>query len=134
MKLHDKIVAVEQATGPSRQIDCDVIELLDLDCKIPPALTQSVDDALSTMPLGWRLNSLSDRNDTHRDRCVLVKPGYGEHARVVGYGCNRASATLAAILRAKAYDRGSPAPASTEYQLERLRVIQPERPTLRIHV
>lgn len=159
MRLHDQIVAVEQATTPNRRIDGDVAELLNLQPEglrraggsqpelfkdgqpgvrartwLAPKLSSSTDAALDLMTPGWRLESLSDKGPGHRARCILARDeGKIEHARVVGYGCNRAAAALAAVLRSKAHDRGSPAPRSTEHAIESAEVIRPDRPKLHVH-
>lgn len=161
MKLHDQIVAVERATTQNRQIDGDVIELLNLQPHgfaraggsqpelfrdktgaariqtwLAPKLMSSVDAALEILTPGWRLDSLSDKSRTHRARCILARDeGSTQHAKVVGYGCNRAAATLAAVLRSKAHDRGSPMPPSMEFTTEVEQVVRPdrERPTLSVH-
>jgi hypothetical protein len=153
MKLHDQIVAVERATNSNRAIDGDVVELLNLQPQgfaraggsqpelfrdktgaariqtwLSPKLMSSVDDALAILTPGWRLESLSDAAPTHRARCILSRDeGTIDHAKVVGYGCNRAAAALAAVLRSKAHDRGSPMPRSTEHMAEIEPIIHRER-------
>jgi hypothetical protein len=157
MQLHDQIVTVEQATGPNRRIDGDVVDLLNLQpqgfnraggcqpelfrdktgaARIPtwlaPRLSSSVDDALALMTPGWRLESLADSNG-HRARCILANR---EGDKVVGYGADRCLAALAGVLRSKAHDRGSPMPRSLEYENEAHQVIaheRPARPVLHVH-
>ncbi|MFL5900940.1 MAG: hypothetical protein ACJ75S_07040 [Solirubrobacterales bacterium] len=156
MRLHDQIVAVERATNSNRSIDGDVVELLNLQPQgfkraagsqpelfrdstgaariqtwLAPKLMNSVDDALGLLTPGWRLESLSDAGPGHRARCILERD---DGSKVVGYGCNRSAAALAAVLRSKAHDRGSPMPRSSEHAAEVEPVIAREReqPEMRI--
>lgn len=141
MKLHDQIIAIERATTPNRSLDGDVIELLGLQpdglkrCArsqpelfrddepgthaktwLAPCLTRSMDAAAEILSPGWRIASLSDATETVRHRAILERDtGTLKHFKVVGYGCNRATALLAAALRGKAHDRGSPMPRSSEF-------------------
>lgn len=150
MKLHDQIVTIERASTPSRAIDGDVIELLGLApqgfkraggpqpalwndstgaARVPlwsaPNLTKSMDDAAMLMSPGWRIRSLSDAHGQTRHRAVLERGEGLETARVVGYGCNRATALLAAALRGKAFDRGSQMPKSQEFVADPAHVARP---------
>jgi hypothetical protein len=155
MDLHNQIVAVERATTANRSIDGDVAELLNLQPQgllrrtraqpelfsdtapgarartwLAPKLTISVDAALDMMSREWRLDSLSDASNTHRARCILERNSGDslERYKVVGYGCNRATAALAAVLRSKAYDRGSPMPRSNEFYSNLETAVQPAAP------
>jgi hypothetical protein len=104
---------------------------------IAPALTESVDAASKLMSRDWRIRSLSDATETTRARCILEKPSTAVKTlggtimeTVVGYGCNRATALLAATLRAKAHDRASPMPPSAEFAQESEAVVSPEMQTV----
>lgn len=163
MQLHNLIKAVETANTPNTRIDGDVVELLNLQpqgfaraggCQpelfrdktgaarvqtwLAPTYMRSLDAALTMLPPGWRIRSLTDKHGTVRDRVILEKPGgvdKGMMPTVVGYGCSRAAAMLAACLRAKATDRGSPVPKSSEFETDenhRQCVADDPRPILHI--
>ena len=119
MKLHDHIVALERATEPSNALNEATTDLLGL--PPGPRMTESMDTAAAQIPPGWRIRDLADATETTRTRVILEKPETAVNRlanTVVGYGCNRATALLAAALRAKACDQGSPMPPSADFTHE----------------
>lgn len=148
MLLHNHIEALERASAPNRALDGDTIDILALapqgfkraggsqpdlwrdstgTARVPtwlaPKVTACMDDAAMMIPPGWRIRSMADANGQIRCRVILEKIDTklvrsDLPPSVVGYGCNRAIAILAAAMRAKAYERGSPMSPSHEFAAE----------------